>query len=113
MGARIAGLVADLLLRTCNATSVERQSFIDGSRYMIRFGDNNNMEVHLVDKGGGLFAEFWVSTHATPIMIIEYLYSNMEPSSVCREICALIEIISGSLMMQRPRTQGVQMNQPK
>jgi len=40
MGARIAGLVADLLLRTCNATSVERQSFIDGSRYMIRFGDN-------------------------------------------------------------------------
>ncbi|WP_054844504.1 hypothetical protein [Vulcanisaeta souniana] len=115
MDMRIAGLVADLLMRTCNASSVERQSFTDGSRYMIRFSDNNNMEVHLVDRGGErLFAEFWISTYATPIMILEYMYSNTEPSSVCREICALIRIISDSITRQRAEKAAVkQNNQPK
>ncbi|MCG2863910.1 MAG: hypothetical protein L7H10_00675 [Vulcanisaeta sp.] len=105
MSTRMAGLVADLLLRTCNATSVERQSFINGARYMVRFGENSNMEVHLIDKDGVLFAEFWVSTYATPIIIVEYLYSNTEPASVCREICALVEIINNSLK-RKPNPQG-------
>ncbi len=101
MSVRIAGLVADLLMRTCNASSVERQSFADGSRYMVRFSENNNMEVHLVDKGEKLFAEFWIATYATPVMIIEYLYSNIEPFDVCKEICDLIQIINDSLLKQR------------
>ena len=107
----IAGLVADLLMRTCNASSVERQSFIDGSRYMVRFSDNHNMEVHLIDKGEKLFAEFWISTYATPLMIIEYM-SGTAPSSICEEICELIHIINESLMGQGERSRA-QMAQPR
>ena len=97
---RVAGVVADLLMRTCNVSSVERQSFIDGSRYMIRFSDNHNMEVHLVDKGERLFAEFWINTHAAPLMIIEYVYAEVTPSSICEEICELVRIINESLIKQ-------------
>ncbi len=105
---RIAGLVADLLMRTCNASSVERQSFTDGSRYMIRFSNNSNMEVHLVDRDGRFFAEFWINTYATPIMIIEYVYSNAKPSSICEEICELIRIINDSLTKQGERDTKTQ-----
>ncbi|GAB6948330.1 hypothetical protein JCM16161A_24600 [Vulcanisaeta sp. JCM 16161] len=113
MTMRIAGLVADLLMRTCNASSVERQSFIDGSRYMIRFSDNNNMEVHLVDKGERLFAEFWINTYATPLMIIEYVYTDIKPSSICEEICELIRIINESLMKQGEKSNRNQAVQPR
>ncbi len=108
MSMRVAGLVADLLMRTCNASSVERQSFMDGSRYMIRFSDNNNMEVHLVDRGERLFAEFWISTYATPIMIIEYINAGIKPSSICEEICALIRIISESLIKHGEKSTKAQ-----
>ncbi|WP_054842378.1 hypothetical protein [Vulcanisaeta distributa] len=110
---RVAGLVADLLMRTCNASSVERQSFIDGSRYMIRFSDNHNMEVHLVDKGERLFAEFWVNTYATPLMIIEYVYTDIKPSSICEEICELIRIINESFMKQGEKSNRNQAVQPR
>ncbi len=109
---RIAGLVADLLMRTCNASSVERQPFIDGSRYMIRFSDNHNMEVHLIDKGGRLFAEFWISTYATPLMIIEYM-TDIKPLSICEEICELIRIINESLARQAEKINKAPTIQPK
>ena len=110
---RVAGVVADLLMRTCNVSSVERQPFIDGSRYMIRFSGNHNMEVHLVDKGERLFAEFWVSTYAAPLMIIEYVYTEIKPSSICEEICELVRIISESLVRQGERSGKTQVIQLK
>lgn len=110
MSMPVAGIVADLLMRTCNATSVERRSFMSGSRYMVRFS-GDNMEVHLVDKGGKLFAEFWISTYATPVMIIEYVYSSIEPNSVCREICTLIRIISESVLRQNQQPISPQSTQ--
>ncbi|MFB6469927.1 MAG: hypothetical protein TU36_001635 [Vulcanisaeta sp. AZ3] len=110
MSTRIAGLVADLLMRTCNAISVERQQFMSGSRYMVRFSGDSNVEVHLVDKDEKLFAEFWINTYATPIMIIEYMRSNTEPYNICREICILIRIMNESIL-GRKKQANIKANQ--
>ncbi|WP_069806405.1 hypothetical protein [Vulcanisaeta thermophila] len=92
MSGSIAGLIVDLLMRTCNATSVERQAFTSGSRYMVRFYGEHHMEVHIVNKDERLFAEFWIPTYATPIMIIEY-FSHVEPQEICREICDMVHVM--------------------
>ncbi len=56
----------------------------------------------------GFFAEFWINTYATPIMIIEYVYSNVKPLSICEEICELIRIINDSLTKQGERDTKAQ-----
>lgn len=41
-------------------------------------------------------------------MIIEYVYSNVKPLSICEEICELIRIINDSLTKQGERDTKAQ-----
>lgn len=112
MATNIAGIIADLLMRTCNATTIERQAFSTGSRYMVRFNGETHMEVHIVNRDERVFAEFWLPTYATPIMIIEYLVRT-EPQSICREICDMVQVIYNAMNIKKgPEKRNITSESP-
>ncbi len=97
---RVVGLIADLLVRDCCASTVERLAFVNGCRYAVRFL-MSEIEVHLVDRKGRVFAEFWLSNYATPVMIVEYP-PFVDPHTASKELCEFVRVLMRSLRRKRP-----------